>query len=1218
MVVSSQLIRFSPRFQRAVHLRYDLRNRETIDRYIPTTSAVYALESILKGTSLQATQRAHLLYAAYGSGKSLFAVCVASLLENSLDLASNNQQLVEKIATTDGNTAQLAYEYLQSSQRLLPVVLSGNEGDFGTAIIRALVRTLNDVGLSHIQPSTRFDSALKVLFHWQEKYPHAISVFQELLKQEYQASLYDLQVALQSQQDEAFDLFESLYPQVTAGAIFDRFGDQAPELIYRDVVSQLPHHGYTGIVVIWDEFGRYLESRTTDAFHGEAASLQNFAETCNYSADNQIHLLLFTHKELQSYASNLPKIYQQEWSRIEGRFQRHNVTSDPHVAYRLIAHSIEHTDVDLLHELIPSEEALLLSSQVQSLQLFGLFEGQIVQQFIYDVYPLHPLTVYALVRLSNRVAQNERTMFTFLVADEPMSLQGILREVDFDFRDKFVRLDALWDYFEDAIRADTGVNGTHRIWGGVVNAIDKVPQQVDSRDMAIQLIKTIGVLLVCADQGMVRPTTNLLEWSIGSYEIEDILKGLGRRKAIINRKIDGYWTFTNGSDIDFEQKLAEVLVRTNPAPVQLRRLLERLMPPPTTLARRYNQERAMIRYFSGIYRWVDEVKETQWDLLIQQNGNPDGLVIYLLAYDDTTHQAIAEIFENHPRIVYVFSAKPLSYLVDILKEVFALQELENDPTLRQHEDTQRVKREIAWLIEDAQLRLEREISMLIDPLSGSTVWMRSNSQKGLDGGLVINSSYPTRLISKMCDEIFPYTPMLNSEGLNKHFPTTQQINASQKVIDALFMNELSETLGLIGYGPDVLNLKTLLISTNILRQENDVWIIAPPFEPRLANVWKYIDDFLLQSHQMGAVLVEDLVHNLTQPPYGLRLGVLPILFSSVLYRHLRVTTIRKDGRVQKPITGQLIIEMFNSPNVYTIEIGKWDTTLEKLWKAMLLRFGNQIHQSEYHQQPLSLLPNMMIRWLQNQPQFCRQTRHLDEVVLKFRDLIRTAQTEPGKVLFVELPKLLEIEEGTTQMEIENRLDSLMTAISNAYLELQHRLDTFARKEFGQFESDGFFAMKGWLATMQNGKANYLTDFRFGSLITQEFVVTLIRIDNADGQLWDKLAKAMTGVHLRDWTDQSETRFRDALLTARQSVEREVQELVAEESVVALSLQLPNHTEHEFRFRSADLSAQGKRLLQNFMSTLEIAGRPLSVDEKRQIAVAFLLHVMGEEVVGNRR
>jgi len=115
MVVSNQLIRFSTRFQRAVHLRYDLRSPEAIDRYIPTVSGVQALESILKGTAPQSTQRAHVLYAAYGSGKSLIAVCLASILENTNDLRLNNEALVRRIAETDATVADITRQYLQST-----------------------------------------------------------------------------------------------------------------------------------------------------------------------------------------------------------------------------------------------------------------------------------------------------------------------------------------------------------------------------------------------------------------------------------------------------------------------------------------------------------------------------------------------------------------------------------------------------------------------------------------------------------------------------------------------------------------------------------------------------------------------------------------------------------------------------------------------------------------------------------------------------------------------------------------------------------------------------------------------------------------------------------------------------------------------------------------------------------------------------------------------
>jgi len=581
-------------------------------------------------------------------------------------------------------------------------------------LIRALSRALNEVGLGDVQPTTRFDSAVKMLHQWHENYPHALDAFEQILLKDYNATLDTLDKALKAQDEEAFKVFETIYPQVTAGAIFDRFSEVSAELVYRDVALAIAEHGYSGIVVIWDEFGRYLEGHTTDIFRGEAAALQNFAETCNYSSEQQIHLMIFTHKELQSYTTNLPKVYQQEWSRIEGRFQRHNVTSDPYVAYRLVANSLEHTDTALVYELFPQIEADRLVNEAINYQLFSLFESEDINEFIYATYPLHPLTVYALVRLSNRVAQNERTMFTFLVADEPNSLQGLLREVELDFGEKHIRPDRLWDYFEAAIRADVGVNGTHRIWAGVTNALDKIPSNIENKELAIRIVKILGVLLICVDQGTIRPSTELLEWVIGHEGVEDILKGLSRRKAIINRKIDGYWTFTNGSDVDFEQKLAEMLEHTNPTPVQLRRLLDQLAPAPTTLARRYNQERAITRYFTGIYRWVPEVEDTPWDLLIKQMGNSDGLVVYLLTDDSMSHESIRNSVEAHPRILYVFSEKPLTNITELLRELFALQELENDSTLRQHEDSQRVRREISWLIEDAQLRLEREIGYALN------------------------------------------------------------------------------------------------------------------------------------------------------------------------------------------------------------------------------------------------------------------------------------------------------------------------------------------------------------------------------------------------------------------------------------------------------------------------------------------------------------------------
>jgi len=58
--------------------------------------------------------------------------------------------------------------------------------------------------------------------------------------------------------------------------------------------------------------------------------------------------------------------------------------------------------------------------------------------------------------------------------------------------------------------------------------------------------------------------------------------------------------------------------------------------------------------------------------------------------------------------------------------------------------------------------------------------------------------------------------------------------------------------------------------------------------------------------------------------------------------------------------------------------------------------------------------------------------------------------------------------------------------------------------------------------------------------------------------------------------------------------------------------VPEVGERTYRFRPADLSPQGQRILQNFKSTLKIAGRPLSPDERRQVVLTLLHHVLGEK------
>lgn len=61
-------------------------------------------------------------------------------------------------------------------------------------------------------------------------------------------------------------------------------------------------------------------------------------------------------------------------------------------------------------------------------------------------FPLAPLTVYTLVKISEKVGQNERTVFTFMSNDEPNTLARFVKNHT-ENSDTLVSADMIFDYF---------------------------------------------------------------------------------------------------------------------------------------------------------------------------------------------------------------------------------------------------------------------------------------------------------------------------------------------------------------------------------------------------------------------------------------------------------------------------------------------------------------------------------------------------------------------------------------------------------------------------------------------------------------------------------------------------------------------------------------------------------------------------------------------------
>jgi len=340
----------------------------------------------------------------------------------------------------------------------------------------------------------------------------------------------------------------------------------------------------------------------------------------------------------------------------------------------------------------------------------------------------------------------------------------------------------------------------------------------------------------------------------------------------------------------------------------------------------------------------------------------------------------------------------------------------------------------------------------------------------------------------------------------------------------------------------------------------------------------------------------------------------------VMRSYLRAATVRKGKKAVIPLAGETFTDLCRNPDQYTIELGTWDMRQEMLWQVLEDQFGRWILDDERRYQPLSYLSLGMLRWLQSQPRYARDTNHVSAEAARLRDLIRQANSDPGRVLFEELPALLDNGSQIPDNEVyrnvlEKRLSGLLGEITDALQELQRRLDRFAVQHFAASSPtplwDGHAALSYWLTGVEQQAGVQIETLRFGDVRAEGLVQVIQAGDDSQVLFWDRLSQRLIGIALRDWSDRSEETFKTQFLETREWIEREVLGLAEESETIQLHIRLPDASEQTYRFRPTDLSPQGQRLLQNFKSTFRIAGRPLSPDERRQVVLALLHHVLGE-------
>jgi hypothetical protein len=198
--------------------------------------------------------------------------------------------------------------------------------------------------------------------------------------------------------------------------------------LYEEAANLAKVRGYRGLLIIVDEFGKFLEQAAWQGDLPDLAVVQYLAELATGLQDPQILFFVLLHQGFQHYASSLSRQQWLEWAKIQGRFRQIDFNEEPDNLYDVIATSLHRKCTSRAVHAAVEAWVCRVWSQVQHLPAFAsTTQTDFWPQLLRHAYPLPPLVLYALPRLSARLGQHERTLFAFLASDDPLGLKSFLR-----------------------------------------------------------------------------------------------------------------------------------------------------------------------------------------------------------------------------------------------------------------------------------------------------------------------------------------------------------------------------------------------------------------------------------------------------------------------------------------------------------------------------------------------------------------------------------------------------------------------------------------------------------------------------------------------------------------------------------------------------------------------------------------------------------------------
>ena len=768
----SDYIKINETFQYSINLQFDINNINKIKEYIPTSDSCEVLEHYYDSI-FNNFNKSTILIGPYGKGKSHLLLVLLTLLN---DYKESDTDVIECLLDKINNINSDLYIKIKTVRdkkaKFMPVIINSNYNNINQAFLLALTEALERENIDNIVINTYFDVASSIITKWKkEDDKEIINKFKKCLEKK-NTTLKQLEDGLKIYNEQYYEIFKDVYTCVLHGIEFNPLINTDIIKYYKDVNYKLSQIGYTGMLVIFDEFSKFLEYVGNESMMRDLKILQDFAELSSRSSSKeQILFSCITHKAINSYLKNLKDEKANAFKTVEGRFKEIYFNRSIEQNYEIIEQTIKKNknfekyinnyifNNKMFYNELKNEFAFCRINKVEE----TLFKG---------CFPLNPATVFAVINLSEKIAQNERTLFTFLTDDDVYSLKYFINN---NKSEELFNVDKIYDYFYSLFKKENN-EYIKEIWIKAENAISKTNDIVE-----ISIIKTLAIIYMINDFEYYSPVNSTIKLSLNIDEkvVEAKINHLIDVGIIKRKKTNKMLEFTT---IYNKEALNEInIIKENKFNnINFSQLLDKTYNLGYILPRRYNQNYKITRFFKNVFITEYELSNLKSFKLYHEKYQSDGLVLNLLRENKDISNSLDNFnrINDNKTILKVPNVIINDEFVETIKEIEAINYYKNSTKLDDD-----ILREVNILQEENLELIQNEIERVFEDYNSYLIY---NSEK--IPGLNIST-----VASQICEKIYNESPIINNEMINKEKISTPIAKARGIVIDCI-INRSKELL----------------------------------------------------------------------------------------------------------------------------------------------------------------------------------------------------------------------------------------------------------------------------------------------------------------------------------------------------------------------------------------------------------------------------------------